>query len=69
MARPWLLAISTVPIPSLGQGPCLRFGSQGTFEPSRYMAGLWAACPGSVVSSAWAIFPCSSLRRLFNNES
>jgi glycine/D-amino acid oxidase-like deaminating enzyme/nitrite reductase/ring-hydroxylating ferredoxin subunit len=34
----------TLPIPALGQGPCLRFGMQGTFEPGRYMAGLWAAC-------------------------
>jgi glycine/D-amino acid oxidase-like deaminating enzyme/nitrite reductase/ring-hydroxylating ferredoxin subunit len=33
-----------VPVPSLGRGPCLRFANQGTFEPSRYMAGLWAAC-------------------------
>jgi glycine/D-amino acid oxidase-like deaminating enzyme/nitrite reductase/ring-hydroxylating ferredoxin subunit len=32
------------PVPSLGPGPCLRFANQGTFEPSRYMAGLWAAC-------------------------
>src|SRR5688500_9963221 len=32
-----------VPIRSLGQGPCLRFARQGTFEPSRYTAGLWAA--------------------------
>jgi glycine/D-amino acid oxidase-like deaminating enzyme/nitrite reductase/ring-hydroxylating ferredoxin subunit len=32
-----------VSIPSLGKGPCLRFANQGTFEPSRYMAGLWAA--------------------------
>jgi glycine/D-amino acid oxidase-like deaminating enzyme/nitrite reductase/ring-hydroxylating ferredoxin subunit len=33
-----------VPVPGLGGGPCLRFAGQGTFEPSRYMAGLWAAC-------------------------
>jgi len=33
-----------VPVPSLGRGPCLRFADQGTFEPSRYTAGLWAAC-------------------------
>lgn len=33
-----------VPVPSLGRGPCLRFANQGTFEPSRYMAGLWSAC-------------------------
>lgn len=32
-----------VPIPTLGKGPCLRFARQGTFEPSRYTAGLWAA--------------------------
>jgi glycine/D-amino acid oxidase-like deaminating enzyme/nitrite reductase/ring-hydroxylating ferredoxin subunit len=32
-----------VPIRSLGSGPCLRFARQGTFEPSRYTAGLWAA--------------------------
>jgi glycine/D-amino acid oxidase-like deaminating enzyme/nitrite reductase/ring-hydroxylating ferredoxin subunit len=32
-----------IPIPSLGKGPCLRFANQATFEPSRYMAGLWAA--------------------------
>lgn len=35
--------LSDVPIPSLGQGPCLRFADQATFEPSRYTAGLWAA--------------------------
>lgn len=33
--------IPDVPIPSLGKGPCLRFAHQGTFEPSRYTAGLW----------------------------
>lgn len=32
-----------VPVPSLGRGPCLRIAHQGTFEPSQYMAGLWAA--------------------------
>ena len=32
-----------VPVPSLGKGPCLRFAHQATFEPSRYMAGLWTA--------------------------
>jgi glycine/D-amino acid oxidase-like deaminating enzyme/nitrite reductase/ring-hydroxylating ferredoxin subunit len=32
-----------LPAPSLGKGPCLRFADQATFEPSRYMAGLWAA--------------------------
>jgi glycine/D-amino acid oxidase-like deaminating enzyme/nitrite reductase/ring-hydroxylating ferredoxin subunit len=32
-----------LPIPSLGKGPCLRFANQGTFEPSRYTAGLWNA--------------------------
>jgi glycine/D-amino acid oxidase-like deaminating enzyme/nitrite reductase/ring-hydroxylating ferredoxin subunit len=36
--------LSNVPVPSLGGGPCLRFANQGTFEPSRYMAGLWAGC-------------------------
>jgi glycine/D-amino acid oxidase-like deaminating enzyme/nitrite reductase/ring-hydroxylating ferredoxin subunit len=36
--------LPTVPVPSLGSGPCLRFANQGTFEPSRYTAGLWAAC-------------------------
>jgi glycine/D-amino acid oxidase-like deaminating enzyme/nitrite reductase/ring-hydroxylating ferredoxin subunit len=35
--------VPDVPIPSLGSGPCLRFADQATFEPSRYMAGLWAA--------------------------
>jgi len=35
--------LQDVPIHSLGAGPCLRFLDQGTFEPSRYMAGLWAA--------------------------
>jgi len=33
-----------IPVASFGIGPCLRFANQGTFEPSRYMAGLWAAC-------------------------
>lgn len=35
--------LSTPPHPGFGKGPCLRFRNQGTFEPSRYMAGLWAA--------------------------
>jgi glycine/D-amino acid oxidase-like deaminating enzyme/nitrite reductase/ring-hydroxylating ferredoxin subunit len=32
-----------VPLTAIGRGPCLRFARQGTFEPSRYMAGLWSA--------------------------
>jgi glycine/D-amino acid oxidase-like deaminating enzyme/nitrite reductase/ring-hydroxylating ferredoxin subunit len=35
--------LGTPPLPNLGDGPCLRFRNQGTFEPSRYLAGLWAA--------------------------
>ena len=35
--------VDVPPITGLGSGPCLRFRNQGTFEPSRYMAGLWAA--------------------------
>lgn len=31
------------PFAGLGTGPCLRFARQATFEPSRYMAGLWSA--------------------------
>lgn len=31
------------PIPALGPKPCLRFGEQATFEPSRYTAGLFGA--------------------------
>ena len=38
--------LSSLPASALGQGPCLRFDNQGTFEPSRYMAGLWAAASG-----------------------
>jgi glycine/D-amino acid oxidase-like deaminating enzyme/nitrite reductase/ring-hydroxylating ferredoxin subunit len=33
--------VPELPMPSLGGGPCLRFGNQATFEPSRYVAGLW----------------------------
>jgi len=39
-----------IPIASLGKGPCLRFLDQGTFEPSRYMAGLWSAASRRGVS-------------------
>lgn len=35
--------LPNIPIPALGSGPCLRFANQATFEPSRYMAGLWSA--------------------------
>lgn len=35
--------LPALPNPALGSGPCLRFDNQGTFEPSRYMAGLWGA--------------------------
>jgi glycine/D-amino acid oxidase-like deaminating enzyme/nitrite reductase/ring-hydroxylating ferredoxin subunit len=35
--------LERVPAPELGPGPCLQFRNQGTFEPSRYTAGLWAA--------------------------
>jgi glycine/D-amino acid oxidase-like deaminating enzyme/nitrite reductase/ring-hydroxylating ferredoxin subunit len=31
------------PIPTLGSGPGIRFSRQATFEPSRYMTGLWSA--------------------------
>jgi glycine/D-amino acid oxidase-like deaminating enzyme/nitrite reductase/ring-hydroxylating ferredoxin subunit len=31
------------PIPRMGSGPSIQFSRQATFEPSRYMAGLWAA--------------------------
>jgi glycine/D-amino acid oxidase-like deaminating enzyme/nitrite reductase/ring-hydroxylating ferredoxin subunit len=29
------------PLAALGDGPCLQFANQATFEPSRYLAGLW----------------------------
>jgi glycine/D-amino acid oxidase-like deaminating enzyme/nitrite reductase/ring-hydroxylating ferredoxin subunit len=38
--------LASCPASALGSEPCLRFESQGTFEPSRYMAGLWAATSG-----------------------
>ena len=33
----------TLPISDFGDGPCLRFSNQATFEPSRYLDGLFAA--------------------------
>ncbi len=38
------------PIPTLGMVPCLRFGNQAAFEPSRYLAGLWAGASRRGVS-------------------
>jgi len=35
--------LERVPAPELGPGPCLQFRRQGTLEPSRYTAGLFAA--------------------------